>query len=129
MQSHKRPNFVVGFLIAILLLSSSWTWAQSTGGRGTDLEAEMPGDAKRLKIGDAAPDFSLKGIDDKMHTLADYKDASILMIAFLSNHCPASHAAETRLIPLANEMKDKGVVTVAINPNNPDGLHIDELGY
>jgi peroxiredoxin len=126
MQSHKRLNLFVAF---VCLLICGSLRAQSTGGRGTDLESEMPGDAKRLKIGDAAPDFSLKGIDDKTHTLTDYKDAPILMIAFLSNHCPASHAAETRLIPLANEMKEKGVISVAINPNNPEGLHIDELGY
>jgi thiol-disulfide isomerase/thioredoxin len=88
--------------------------------------ADAPHD---LKIGEAAPDFSLIGIDDKTHTLAEYKDAKILVVAFLSNHCPDSHAAEPRLIKWYNEVKDKGVTIVAINPNNPDGLSIDELGY
>ena len=44
-----------------------------------------------------APDFSLKGVDGKMYSLADFKDARLLMVIFLSNHCPYSHAAETRL--------------------------------
>jgi peroxiredoxin len=89
----------------------------------------MPGDAKRLKIGDAAPDFSLKGIDGKTYSLADFRDAPILMVAFLSNHCPYSHAAETRLLPLAAEMKDRGLAVVAINPNSPEAISIGELGY
>lgn len=82
-----------------------------------------------LKIGEAAPDFSLPGIDGKTHTLATYKDAKILMVAFISNHCPDSHAAEGRLKQLLADYKAKGLALVAINPNHPDGLSIDELGY
>ena len=82
-----------------------------------------------LQIGEVAPDFSLPGIDGKTHTLADYKDAKLLLVAFISNHCPDSHAAEKRLLKLIAETKDQGLVLVAINPNNPDGLSIDELGY
>ena len=78
-----------------------------------------------LKIGDTAPDFSLPGIDGKTHTLADYKDAKLLMIAFISNHCPDSHAAEGRIKKLVADMKGKSFALVAINPNNPDGLSID----
>src|SRR5947209_1476112 len=94
-----------------------------------DLESEMPPDAHKLHIGDSAPDFSLKGVDGKTYTLADFKNAPLLMVAFLSNHCPYSHAAETRLLPLYNEMKDKGLALVAINPNSPEGVGIFELGY
>ena len=89
----------------------------------------MPTDAHHLKIGDSAPDFSLKGIDGKMYTLADFKDAPLLMVAFLSNHCPYSHAAETRLLPLVAEMKPKGLAMVAIDPDNPDAVDVGELGY
>jgi len=86
-------------------------------------------DVRDLQIGDPAPDFSLPGIDGKTHHLAEYKDAKIFMVAFISNHCPDSHAAEARLKKLYAETKDKGLVLVAINPNNPDGLSLDELGY
>jgi peroxiredoxin len=82
-----------------------------------------------MEIGAPAPDFSLPGIDGKTHTLADYKDAKLLMVGFISNHCPDSHAAEGRLKKLVAENKTKGLAFVAINPNNPDGLSIDELGY
>src|SRR3954462_5051528 len=92
-------------------------------------DAAVPAESSRLKIGDAAPDFSLLGIDGKTYTLADFKDAPVLMVAFLSNHCPVSHAAESRLIPFGKEMRGKGLAVVAINPNSPEGLHIGELGY
>ena len=89
----------------------------------------MPEGVQDLKIGDPAPDFSLQGIDDRKHALADYKDAKVFMVAFLSNHCPDSHGAEGRIKQLVADMKGKGFTLVAINPNNPDGLSIDELGY
>ena len=82
-----------------------------------------------LKIGDAAPDFRLPGIDGKTHTLAEYAKPKLLMIAFISNHCPDSHAAEARIKKLVEDMKGKSFAFVAINPNNPEGLSIDELGY
>ena len=82
-----------------------------------------------LKIGSPAPDFALPGIDGKTHRLADYKEGKLLMIFFTSNHCPTSHGAEARIKKLVADFKDKGLTFVAINPNHPDGLSIDELGY
>src|SRR3954471_13734653 len=122
------------FCLALLACAFAFSAAAQTkvkrNADGTvDLESEMPPDAKRLALGDAAPDFHLKGIDGKFYSLADFKSAPVLMVVFLSNHCPYSHAAETRLIPLAKEFKSKGLDVVAINPNSPDGIRIDELGY
>ncbi len=91
--------------------------------------AADPSDIHDLKIGEAAPDFSLPGIDGKTHTLAEYKEPKVLMVAFLSNHCPDSHAAEPRILKFVGEMKGQSFGILAINPNNPDGLSIDELGY
>jgi peroxiredoxin len=112
-------------LTALLTLVCGPLFAQ----KGADLESELPPDAHHLKIGDAAPDFSLRGVDGKIYTLADFKDAPFLMVVFLSNHCPYSHAAETRLLSFASEMKTRGLAVVAINPNSPEGVRIDELGY
>lgn len=91
--------------------------------------SSLPEGVQDLKIGDAAPDFSLPGIDGKTHALAEYKESPLLMIAFMSNHCPDSHAAEGRLKKLVEEYKGKGLTIVAINPNNPTSLRADELGY
>ncbi len=95
----------------------------------TSLVAEDPPGFQRLAIGDAAPDFDLPGVDDRRWTLADFKDAKVLMVYFTSNHCPVCHAHDPRLVSLLQELKGKSLSVVAINPNSGDGLRIDELGY
>lgn len=82
-----------------------------------------------LAIGQRAPDFRLPGIDDRSYALRDFAEKRLLLVAFISNHCPDSHAAEKRLMALADEFAGKGLAVVAINPNNPEGLSLDELGY
>jgi peroxiredoxin len=121
-------------VIPMLLLATGTALAQGgkkkRGADGkVDLASEMPADARKLSLGDAAPDFRLKGVDGKFYTLGDFKASPLLMVVFLSNHCPYSHAAETRLIPLANEFRERGLAVVAINPNNPEGVDLNELGY
>src|SRR3569833_3113491 len=86
-------------------------------------------DIKTLPIGDKAPDFSLPGIDCKTYTLQSFKDAKVLVIVFMCNHCPTSQAYENSVIKITSDYASKGVKVVAINPNNPAGLRLDELGY
>ena len=84
---------------------------------------------KPLAIGAAAPDFSLRGVDGKTYTLASFKNAKVLVVVFMCNHCPTSQAYEPRMIKLTSDYGSKGVKVVAINPNNPSSLRLDELGY
>jgi peroxiredoxin len=93
------------------------------------VHAQNPPGLKELEIGATAPAFKLIGIDDKTLTLDDFKDSKFLAVVFTSNHCPVSHAAEPRLIKIYQEFKDRGLGVVAINPNHPDGLRPDELGF
>jgi thiol-disulfide isomerase/thioredoxin len=90
--------------------------------------ADTPKGFHELKIGDSAPAFELIGIDEEKHTLADYAKADLLMVAFISNHCPTSQAIESRLKKLVADHKGK-LQVVAINPNDPGALRADELGY
>ncbi len=98
-------------------------------GSGPELERNLPAGFKRLQLGDAAPNFNLLGVDDKRYTLADFRQHKFLLVVFLSNHCPYSHAAESRMVPWINKMKAKGLGVVAIQPNSPDAITVDELGY
>jgi len=82
-----------------------------------------------LAIGDAAPDFALTGIDGRTYRLADFAGPDVLMVLFTSNHCPTSHGIEKRLKKLRDDLRGKSFGLVAINPNHPDGLSLDELGY
>ena len=82
-----------------------------------------------LKTGATAPDFDLPGIDGQKHQIKEYAKADVLAIIWLSNHCPDSHASEGRVKKLVEDMKSKSFTLIAINPNNPAGLRLDELGY
>jgi peroxiredoxin len=84
---------------------------------------------KTLEIGAKAPDFRLPGVDGKMHRLAEYDKAKVLVIVFTCNHCPTAQAYEERIKKLAADYKDKGVALVAISPNDPKAVRLDELGY
>lgn len=102
--------------------------SQKSSGKKSGGETS-PADLRELKIGDAAPDFVLPGIDGKTHRLADYKGAELLMVAFLANHCPDSQASEERIKKLVADMQGQSFALVAINPNHPDAVSLEELGY
>lgn len=82
-----------------------------------------------LAIGATAPDFCLPGIDGQTHCLAEYASSKVLVIAFTCNHCPTAQLYETRLKQLAADYRDRGVTLVAIQPNSPNAVRLDELGY
>jgi peroxiredoxin len=71
------------------------------------------------KTGDFASDFSLKNIDGKMVSLANFKAAKGFVVIFTCNHCPFSKAYEDRIIALQKNYGVKGYPVIAINPNDP----------
>jgi thiol-disulfide isomerase/thioredoxin len=48
---------------------------------------------------------------------------------FECNHCPVSQLYEGRIAKLHKEYRSKGVAFVAINPNNPKSVRLNERGY
>lgn len=82
-----------------------------------------------LAVGSPAPDFSLPGIDGKTHKLSDYSGARVLAIVFTCNHCPTAQLYEGRIKTLADDYRGKSVALVAIEPNDPDAVRLNELGY
>jgi len=90
--------------------------------------AEPPG-FKALAIGDPAPDFKLPGVDGKTFALKDFADARVLVVVFTCNHCPTANAYADRIRKLHADFKDQGVALVAISPNDPLAVRLDELGY
>jgi peroxiredoxin len=88
-----------------------------------------PGEPKTLEIGVKAPDFNLPGVDGRQYKLADFDKADILVVVFTCNHCPTAQAYEERIKKLAADYQSKGVALVAISPNDPKAVRLDELGY
>lgn len=80
-----------------------------------------------LAVGSPAPDFSLPGVDGKTHRLADYAASPVLVVVFTCNHCPIAQMYEQRIQQLETDYHDRGVAVVAIQPNDPKAIRIDEL--
>jgi thiol-disulfide isomerase/thioredoxin len=82
-----------------------------------------------LQTGDKAPDFRLPDMYGKFVSSDDFKDARVLVVTFICNHCPTAQAYEDRLILFTEEYRNKGVSVVAINPTSMAGLLPEECGY
>ncbi len=89
--------------------------------------AAMAAEHPILPLGSEAPNFALPGVDGKVHKLSDYASSKILIVVFTCDHCPNSQMYEGRVTRLYNDYKDKGVALVAISPNDPKAIRIDEL--
>ncbi len=71
-----------------------------------------------LHPGDAAPDFSLPGVDGKVHGLHDFDASRLLLVVFWCNHCPYVQGWESRMVDLGKRYGPKGVAVVLINAND-----------
>ena len=80
-----------------------------------------------LQLGQSAPDFDLKGIDGKQYSLANFKDAKLLVVMFTCNHCPYVVGSEDRMIKFYNDYKSKGVAMIGINSNETEGHPTDSF--
>lgn len=110
----------IAFLIGVISVLSRGAVA---------LAADDEGGPPPLAIGSPAPDFCLTGIDDKTHCLKDYAASKVLVVIFTCNHCPTAQMYETRIKQLVADYQGRDVAFVGIQPNNPDALRLDELGY
>lgn len=86
-------------------------------------------DPEPLAIGAKAPDFTLPATDGKQYSLRDFDDKKILVIIFTCNHCPTAQAYEERIKQLVKDYAKKSVAIVAISPNDPLAVRLDEMGY
>jgi peroxiredoxin len=76
---------------------------------------------KKVDIGDKAAAWEdLKGTDGKTHSMDDYKNADVLVIAFSCNHCPVANAYEERFNKLAETFAGRKVRMVAISVSEDD---------
>lgn len=72
-----------------------------------------------LQIGQKGPDFTLPGVDGQSYALSDLVQSHrAVAVIFSCNHCPYVRAWEGRMIEVQRDYQDKGVVLVAINPND-----------
>lgn len=128
--SRRRGSLFSGLLAVAVMFTCVTEPSEAQGqpparGRGIQPNLEHP----ILPIGSPAPDFALPGVDGKTHKLSEYAGSKILAVVFECNHCPVSQLYEGRIAKLYKEYRSKGVAFVAINPNNPKSIRLNELGY
>ncbi|HEX8871305.1 MAG TPA: redoxin family protein [Candidatus Acidoferrum sp.] len=82
-----------------------------------------------LAIGAQAPDFSLPAVDGKTYRLSDFQSSRLLAVVFTCVHCPTAQLYEGRIKKLVADYSGRGVAFVAIQPNSPKAVRLDELGY
>tara|TARA_B110001454_G_C12579922_1_gene375680 strand:+ start:214 stop:759 length:546 start_codon:yes stop_codon:yes gene_type:complete len=69
-----------------------------------------------LKTNDISPDFTLKGIDDNIHSLNDYTQKGLLII-FMCNHCPYVKAKIDAIKEIHEKFKNQ-IAIIGINSND-----------
>jgi peroxiredoxin len=72
-----------------------------------------------LKTGSSAPNFTLKGVDSKMHSLQDHKSKATLVV-FICNHCPYVKARIGDIVALQSRFNPSELQVIGINSNDPN---------
>lgn len=91
------------------------------------LNAQNPLSPDGLKVGDNAPDFTLRNVDGKLVGLRSFTEAKGAILIFTCNHCPYAVKYEDRIIALHAQFASRGYPVLAVNPN--DSIAVPEDAY
>jgi peroxiredoxin len=78
-------------------------------------------------IGWKATDFALQGIDGGTYSLAVVRGPKATLVVFICNHCPYVKASISRIVTEANALREIGVGTIAIMPNDTEAYPEDSF--
>jgi peroxiredoxin len=76
-----------------------------------------------------APDFSLPGVDGRVHSLASASGPRGVLVMFLCNHCPYVQAILPRLVEDCRQLQTLGLGAIAIMSNDTDAYPADDLPH
>jgi len=77
-------------------------------------------EAGESQIGKKAPEFRLTDSAGKEHSLANLKDARLVVVTFLGTECPLARLYAPRLTKMAADYADKKVAFIGIDSNLQD---------
>ncbi len=78
-------------------------------------------------FGRKAHDFNLVNINGKTMNLDDCRGENGLLIMFISNHCPYVKAIQTQLVKDTRLLREYGINSVAIMPNDTESYPEDSF--
>lgn len=73
-----------------------------------------------VKVGEAAPDFTLKTYDGEEIKLSEYRGNTVVVLNFWHSQCPPCHDEAETLESVYKAYKDQGVIFIGINVKDPD---------
>ncbi len=95
--------------------------------------------SRMLELGTTIPDFRLPDPAGRLYSVADFRKAPAMLVAFISNHCPYVQHIRAGLAQFARDYQPRGLAMVAIGANDvaaypqdgPDhmAVEVDEAGY
>lgn len=101
-------------LVLASALAGSWLWGDDNGLGDKDRGA--------TGLGDTIDDFTLPDCLGANHSLRDWKNQKIVVVAFLGTECPLAKLYGPRLAELAAKYQEQGVQFVGIDSNDQDTL-------
>ncbi|NUN14134.1 MAG: thioredoxin family protein [Myxococcales bacterium] len=114
-----EKHLILSVLVVLLLTLTSFVTHSSA-------DEDKPA---ALTIGASAPlrTEKMKAAVGDAVSLDDIKGSVGSLVVFTCNHCPWAQAWEGRIAEIAREFKDKGIHTIAVNPNDPAKYADDRL--
>jgi peroxiredoxin len=73
-------------------------------------------------VGRHVEEFSLKDYRGRTHTLSEYADSEVVVLAFLGTECPLAKLYSPRLAAIDAELRSKGVTILGVNSNRHDSI-------
>jgi thiol-disulfide isomerase/thioredoxin len=104
---------------------------QAKGGNGANGGNAGGGAAQGgLKVGDVAPEFTLKDADGKDHKLSEYK-GKIVLLDFWATWCPPCRAAMPGVQKIHEKFKGQPVVVIGVNTSESKdpAAYMKEKGF
>ncbi len=77
---------------------------------------------KATAVGRTIDDFSAQDFRGKPHSMNDFADHKLLVVAFLGTECPQARLYGRRLQELADEFADRGVAFLGVDSNRQDSI-------
>jgi peroxiredoxin len=74
---------------------------------------------RKVKKGEKAPGFTLRGIDGKEYSLEGFRGKKAVLVVFMCNHCPYVVHKIGAITSLDREFRERGLQVVGINSNDP----------
>ena len=78
--------------------------------------------AEESNVSRRIENFSLRDYRGKLHQLNEFKDARVVVVAFIGTECPLAKLYAPRLQELYQTYKDRGVAFVAVDANRQDSI-------